>query len=380
MYKEKISIQVSNNINRFIDKCILNKIDLLNVKYIDEENIIVDIYLNDLDLIKRINYYSDIVIVKRYGRARLFLFLKRNMLYLITIIFCFLFMSLIENVIFDVKIIHSNKNIINLVSEELKKNGIKALTFAKNYDELEGITLKIIENNPKKLEWMSITRVGMKYIVRVEERIITDIEKSSGHCHIVAKKDGLVKNISSTSGEILIRENDYVKKGDILVSGEIHLYDEVKANVCAEGRVLGEVWYTVNLSIPLTYQEKEYTENLRYNFILNNKKLFKEKYEYYDQENIYDLNILGFNFKYYKELEYKYILKKYSVQEAIDEGLKQVDDKFLLKLKQDGSISYKKILKKTQFDSRIDIEVFVVTLENIGERKDYVLEGDNNDI
>lgn len=379
MCREKVVIQVTGNINKFIDKCIKRKIELLNINYVDNDNIIVCIYKEDLDILKKINYYSEITIYKRLGLSRLFFFCKRNLIYLITIIFCACLMSFLENVIFDVNVIHSNKEIIELVNSELNKNGIKPFTLAKSFKNIEKIKSNIIENNPKTLEWLSITRVGMKYVVRVEERIITNVEETKGYCHVVAKKDGMIKKIISKSGEIVAQVNDYVREGDILISGEIHLYDSVKDNVCAKGDVYAEVWYNVNLSIPLTYKEKDYTGNSRYNFILNDKKLFKEKYKYYDEENIYSLDIFGFNLKYYKELEYQYILKKYTVDEAIQEGLKQVDEKIMLKLKDDGEIVLKKILKKTQFNSRIDIEVFVVTLENIASNNNYIIEGDSGD-
>ena len=141
MYREKIDIRVSNNINRFIDKCIRFKIDLLNIKYIDENTIIVSIFIDDLEEIKRINYYSDISIVKRFGLSRLILFLRHNLIYLIVFVFCFFLMSFLENIIFDIKVIHSNKDVIELVSNELEKNGIKPLTFAKNFDNLCTLSL-----------------------------------------------------------------------------------------------------------------------------------------------------------------------------------------------------------------------------------------------
>lgn len=377
MYRERVNIRVSNNINRFINKCIKRKIDLLNIRYIDKNNIILNIYLDDLEEIKRINYYSKISIENVFGYNRLKLFLKRNFIYFITVICCFILMNFLENIIFEVKIIHSNKEIIELVQNELTKHKVKPLKLVKSFDELEGIRLKIIEDNPNRLEWLSITRKGMKYIVRVEERIITEQEEKSGYCHIIAKKDGMVKHIKSISGETLVRENDYVRSGDILISGEIHLYEEVKHNVCAEGMVLGEVWYNVNLSIPLNYQEKNYTGKSRYNFILNNKQLFKEKYKKYDIENIYKFNLFGFNFNYLKEKEYNYILKKYSYEEAVNEALRLVDEKFKIKLKDSGKIKSKKILKKTQFNSRIDIEVFVILEEVISTSINYEL-GDLN--
>lgn len=379
MYKEKVIIKVSSNLNKFIDKCIKRKIELLNINYIDQNNALIKIYLQDLENIKKYNYYSEIVVFKKIGFRRFLLFIKNNLLDFITFIFCFCLMVFLENVIFDVNIIHSNNEIIELVKKELDRNGIKVLTIGKSFNELEKIRLKIIEDNPKKLEWLSITKIGMKYVVRIEERILTDIKENSGYCHIVAKKSGIVKKIKSTSGEILPRIDDYVREGDTLISGEIHLYDEVKDNVCAEGDVWAEVWYKVNISIPYEYFEKDYTNNERYNFLINKKVLFKEKYLNYDIKDIYKFNLFGFSFKYYKELEYKNILKKYTKEEVIEEALKQVDLKIKSKLKENGKITFKKILKKDEFNSRIDIEVFVETLENIASIKKYEIESDIND-
>lgn len=373
---KNIVIKVTGCINKFIIKCIRFNIDLLNINYLDNDCILVKINIDDLERVKKLNYYSEIVEYKLLGIDRFISFLKRNLFLFVTVIVCFFIMNFLENIIFDINIIHSNKEIIELVKDELDKNNIKTFTMAKSFDELEKIKVKIIEDNPDKLEWMSITKVGMKYVVRIEERIITEIEESNQYCHVVAKRAGIVKKIKSTSGEIIPAINDYVRAGDILISGQIHLYEEVKGNVCASGEVYAEVWYSVNLSIPLEYQEKEYTAEERYNFVINKKRLFSNKYETFDEEDIYKFNILGFNIKYLKEKEYRNILKKYTYDEAVLEALKQVDIKMNDKLKDNGEVTSKKILKKTQFNSRIDIEVFVVTLENIATQQNYLVEGE----
>jgi len=64
--------------------------------------------------------------------------------------------------------------------------------------------------------------------VRVEERIINNYEEESGFCHIVASKSGIVKSISTKKGVSLVNINDYVSSGEILISGEIKLNEEVK--------------------------------------------------------------------------------------------------------------------------------------------------------
>ena len=67
----------------------------------------------------------------------------------------------------------------------------------------------------------------MKYIIRCEERKIKKINKESGYRNIVAKKDAYITKIISTKGVNLVRSGEYVKKGDVLISGEIKLYEKI---------------------------------------------------------------------------------------------------------------------------------------------------------
>ena len=60
-----ILIEVTNNIKRFIDKCKKYDIELYNVTHIDKNKIIVKINKEELELIKRYNYYSEIKIYKQ---------------------------------------------------------------------------------------------------------------------------------------------------------------------------------------------------------------------------------------------------------------------------------------------------------------------------
>ncbi len=378
MNNKDIIIKVKGNISKFISKCVNLKLTLHNIVYLDQETILVKINKDDYDKIKKINYFCKISKYKYLGIDSLLLFLKRNRIILLSIICCFLLMYFIEGVIIKVEVIHSNQEIIELVTDELKKTGIKPFTYKKDFNKLESIKNKIVENNPDKIEWMSITRKGMKYVVRVEERIITKEEKSSNYCHIIARKSGIVKKIISESGEILPAVNDYVKKDDILISGEIKLNDEVKNNTCAKGEVYAEVWYTVNLTIPLNHLEKEYTGNKRYNFIINNKKLFKDKYGLYEEVDLKKLEIRNFRIKYIEELEYQNKLSKYSEKEALDKALKEIDEKMKIKLGKDGEVIEKKVLKKSVINSKIEVEVFVEALENIGVSVNYEVEGEDN--
>ena len=121
------------------------------------------------------------------------------------------------------------------------------------------IKKQILEKHKNRIEWLEIENVGTKYIIRVEERILNNIEENGSPRDIVAKKDAIIKRIDAYSGEVLKNKLDYVRRGDIIISGNIHLNEEVKNHVEAKGKVYGEVWYKVSLEYPLHYEEVTYT-------------------------------------------------------------------------------------------------------------------------
>ena len=370
----KIKIEVTGSINRFINKCISKKIYLSSISYIDDNKITCIINLEDYKNIKRLNYYSKIKIISYVGINKVKEIIKNNIFYIIIFILTFILIDIITSYIVDIEVIHSSSSIRKLIYKELDNNNVKKYSFAYNFNELDKIQQNILNNNKDKLEWISITKDGMKYIIRCEERKIKEINKESGYRNIVAKKDAYITKIISTKGVNLVRSGEYVKKGDVLISGEIKLYEEVKGNTLATGYVYGNVWYNVQLSIPKEENKKEYIGKSRFNININDKIFFKNKYKYFSQENIREIKILGLKIKFYKEKEYGY--KKHILSDEEVENL--VNDKIKEKFSNIGTISSQKVLKKEINNSTIDYRVFVICNELINEYQ-YYEKGDASD-
>ena len=358
-----ILIKVKNNIKRFIEKNKKYNIELHNIIYINNNEILVKIFKNDYKNIKRYNYYSDITIYKKLGLDNIKDKIYILKYFILFFILCLISMYFISNIIFKVNIIHSNKKIREFVKEELNDNGIKKYSYKKNFNELENIKNKILSENKDKLEWISITNVGMTYVVRIEERILDEVKVKKEYCNVIASKEGLITNIYSTNGEILVNNNDIVKKGDILISGNILLNEESKGTICASGIIKANVWYKTNINLNRVYYKKEYTKESRYNVEINKKILRNNKYSKYDKDYLINTRY----FKLDKELEYKNKKYKYRNKELIKKSLLEVEKKFNNKLNNNGKVISKKILKQNIDDNKIEMEVFVVTNENIGK-------------
>ena len=87
-----------------------------------------------------------------------------------------------------------------------------------------------MKTETEKIEWLEIDSIGTKYVVKVEERIKNEPIVDNKTQHIVAKKNAMILEIYAESGEIKVKKNDYVEKGDVLISGFITKDEEIKKN------------------------------------------------------------------------------------------------------------------------------------------------------
>lgn len=370
---KRIYLEVSNELNRFIKKCIDNNINLYNISYVKDKMVVL-IDVKDYLKIKRLNYYSKIRVVKYDGLLNIKKIIKDNMFYISVIFLSFIWMNLLTNYIVDIKIIHSNNGIRRLLKEELDKNNIKKFSLAYSFEELDNITKKILADNKNNLEWVSIKKDGMKYIVRAEERIIKSEEVSDKPRDIVASKDAYITKVISSKGNVLVRQGEYVKKGTVLISGKITLYEDVKGVTSASGSVYGNVWYECTVETPKEISSERLTGRKRYNLNVGNKILLRNKYQNFRQKNIREIKIFGLKIKFYREEEVEIIKTKTDDEYALNR-LKEEFDK---KLNGKGVIIYQKVLKKEENNSTIKYRVFIITNELINAYS-YFEDSDIND-
>ena len=370
---KRIYLEVSNELNRFIKKCIDNSINLYNISY-KKDKMVVLIDVKDYLKIKRLNYYSKIRVVKYDGMLNIKKIIKDNMFYISVIFLSFIWMNLLTNYIVDIEIIHSNSGIRRLLKEELDKNNVKRFSLAYSFEELDNITKKILADNKNNLEWVSIKKDGMKYIVRAEERIIKSEVVSDKPRDIVASKDAYITKVISSKGNVLVRQGEYVKKGTVLISGKITLYEDVKGVTSASGSVYGNVWYECAVEIPNEISSERLTGRKRYNLNVGNEILLRNKYQNFRQKNIREIKIFGLKIKFYREEEVEIIKTKTDDEYA----LRRLKEEFDKKLNGKGVIIYQKVLKKAENNSTIKYRVFIITNELINAYS-YFEDSDIND-
>ncbi len=286
--------------------------------------------------------------------------------------------NFLSQIIVQVEVIHSNKEIRELVQSSLLDYGIKKYTFKKDYDDLQQIKEHILASYKDKLEWLEIEQVGMKYIVRIEERIINNEVKEEKYCHIVASKSGVVANIYSQKGEVLVQPGEYVSENQQLISGSITFNEEVKDNVCAEGQVLAEVWYTANIKLPIKYQVTNRTGKMRYNLAIEKDSgmvpIFKSRV--LNNEKEYQKLFTLFDYTFYLVKEYEVAVKEgvYDLESGEKKAIELGDEKINNTLDAKERIKSRKVLKKNLNNSTIEVELFYVVIEDITKIEEYTIE------
>ena len=152
----------------------------------------------------------------------------------------------------------------------LRQNGVYPGAFKRglNHREIETLIL----NNFSDILWINISVNGTKAAVFLTEtKPAVEIVDSTAACDIIAKKDGLITNITVMTGTPLVKQGDIVRAGDVLVSGVLQIGDannDYEAEVFYEyihayAEINAKTYYEVFVDIPLEYEENEYTGNVK---------------------------------------------------------------------------------------------------------------------
>ena len=243
----------------------------------------------------------------------------------------------------------------------------------KSYNELEKIEDKILEDNKDKLEWIEIIESGTRYIVRLEERLLNTKEDNDGYQNIVASKSAVITDIIAYDGEKIKAINDYVTKGDIIISGSLLKPDNSSIYTKALGLVLGEVWYTVDVEYPYIYKEEHLTGNSKKVLVLNflNKRIslfdFNEFNSFQaDSKILINNSILPINLVLEKQYEVNIIDDFLTYDEAIDKAIELAK----IKLKEGNSkikdVKEVSILEENKLVSKVSLKLFISVIEDIG--------------
>ena len=367
---------------KYFSKLIKYHINILKIKKIKNYYLLYLDFLNYEKLLKFKNIF-ELELISYKGLIQYKLLFKKYFLFISFFALALVYLVFLSNIIFKIEVKTLDQEIANLVLKELEKRDISIHKWAVSFSKKESIREDILKNNKDKLEWLEITRVGSTYVVNVEKRIINEMDTDDTPQDIVALKNAIILKIEAKEGSIVKKLNDYVKKGDVIVTGSITHNDEVVDLVRADAIIYGETWYNVHVSYPYAYYEKTYTGNSKKRLSIT---LFNKKINLFDNSEYKEEEILEQKILYHKFLPFSFSLEKvlevvirdevYTPEEAAMMAISEAKEKILSTLPEDSKILSKKKLKIIVNDSTIEVDVFFKVYENITDTKKISLEGE----
>ena len=373
----KISVK-GYYIERFINICKNNKITIWNLKRKDNIELNLNVRIKEFKEICKIAKKTGckIKIKNKKGIPFLLHKYKKRKIFFILLILLVLIIGLSSCFVWNVEIKEENGYELENIREDIEKAGLKSGVFKGKINTKEIINKIRLER--KDIAWMGIELKGTNAIVKlVKSDEKPDIINEDEYCNIISDKEGIITKISVQNGTANVKVGDTVKKGDILVNGWMEGKFTGIRYVHSLAEIEAKVWYTESIKIPYKVTETRYTgnEEEKYGIKFNNfqinftKKYSKFKiYDTIETENKIELfsdfylpiSIVKTIYKEQEKIE-----KTYSVEEAKNIGIKQLEEKLDEKIENKNNIVNKNINTYEQADGVL-VYVTYEVLENIG--------------
>ncbi len=371
-------------VERFINICIGKNILLWNIKRNNSTLVEANISIGDFKKIKKIAKSTKCRVTIKNKKGLPFT-LNRYKKRKIFGLFCLVLVvgiALLSNFIWNIDIMCEDDINKTEIMELLDRNG---LSFGKFKSDIE-IT-KIIHNiryEREDIAWAGIQIKGTNAIVEiVKAKEKPEILNEHEFCNIVSNKEGIITRIDVYDGTANVKVGDLVKQGTVLVNGWMEgKYTGIRY-VASNADILAKVWYSDKVKINKTtdiYIRTEKQEN-KYRINFNNFKinLYKTLSKFENCDTIEETKKLKLFSNFYLPVELTKITnfetQKQTVTYTVDE-LKQIHTENIIKQVEEQIEDKNSIINRQvnflEYDTYIEIEVIIETLENIGTKEKIV--------
>ncbi|AZU63374.1 sporulation protein YqfD [Neobacillus mesonae] len=375
----RVTVKVTGKgIERLLNTLMRNGIHIWNVKRHGTDTITFKIKLQDALSLRHLARKSGcrISFLGRSGAPFLIKRMLKNSGFLIGAAMFLLIVFLLSNVIWGIDIKGAKPATEYQIRQELDKIGVKIGKFQFFVDNAEGIQRQLT-NNIGEITWVGVELKGTTYHLQVVEKNEPKQPEKLSPRNLVAKKKAVIVRMDIDDGQKMVDKNDYVAKGQLLVSGVIGQEGEEPQLVAAKGDVWGEIWYMGHVELPIKSAFNVYNgkEKRKYSLLLGSfeipvwgfgKPEFKD---YKTEKTIHKLHFLKWELpisyvdKTIRERE-KYI-RTYTEKEAEEKAIEMARNDIKKKVDDDAIFKEEKILHKKIKNGKVILDIHFKVIENI---------------
>lgn len=353
---------------------LLNELTAANLIIWDVQNIavnkvqlyiIVRDYFQLRPILRRTN--CRIHIIERHGLPFMLAKLERRKLFAAGFVVFLIGLYLLTSLVWSVQIKGYETIAKQDIMNEANKLGIYPMQWKFKLADTERLARELSKSIPGTA-WVGIEVNGTKIVIQVVESDLPEEGPLLSPRHLISTSDAVVSKISVEQGQAVVRANQRVKKGDLLISGIIG-NEETQHIVVAKGAVSGIVWHEYNIQVPLETVYKSLTghSKIRRYFIIGNRALqvtgygkitFKD-YEIQSRQAQWRIGKYKIPLGWHKEnvLELEQYSRTIESAEARNIGLKQARADLMTQLGEKTIILDEKVLHEQTDSGKVYMKV-----------------------
>ncbi len=246
---------------RFINQLTRDKVQIWNVKRVEPNVVTFQMFIKDVPFLRQAVHYHQVKVrfIKKAGFPFYLKRLKKNAGFLLGAVIALFIVLLLSNMIWNIEIKGASPEVEYKITNQLKQLGVRKGGFQFFIDDPETIQRKLSNMN-EDITWIGVELKGTTYHFQVVEKEQPEPQEKKGPQHLVAKKEAVIVDYFVEKGQPVISVHDFVKPGQLLVSGIIGKEDEPQY-VSAKGEIFGKTWYDTEVEVQLHNQFELMTGN-----------------------------------------------------------------------------------------------------------------------
>lgn len=287
-------------LEKFVNICTRRQILLLDIERNRNSKMTLKVSIKGFRMLKPVAKKTGcrVKIVKKHGLPFLINRYKSRKTFLLGAALFIVLFYIMTSFVWTIELTGNKEIESQVIIERLASLGVRPGVFKYRLNP-EKIADRMIMD-VDGLSYVSIVVRGTKVKVEVAEGVdVPPMVPLSEPCDIVAGKDGVIKSIIVKTGQAVVKEGDTVKKGQLLVSGNVPIknMENNPRRVHAIGKIMARTWYESTQPVELRVVEKIRTGRKKDNIslVLFSKKigLFRKKIEYSDYDRVETEKILS---------------------------------------------------------------------------------------
>lgn len=275
---------VVSDIVGFLNAVKVKKIILYRLEKIEEDTyrFYIPIYQRRMLKEYKVRY------IKSIGILHYMLLLVKTKLSIVGCIGFVLALFISNQYIWDVRIEGNNKKTNQKVQEVLNELHIDKGDRLRNYQELNEIYDRLKDAFKQDIDYLNIYQSGSVLMVEYTNSKGAT-KKQLDFRNIYAKKDGIIKQVDVSNGNILVKENEYVKKGAILVQNTITSTSEETKIIPVEGHIYAYTYQTMEASM----DAKKMDKGEAFSYLLFKIRMKLQAIDKIDRERVVEYGIIN---------------------------------------------------------------------------------------